>query len=91
MNHCALDQEDFNSYPNPSESSLSILWRQFSTSGSGIIRIRDLNGKIVLQKAVDLAVGDNIIMIHDVTIPGVYMIELADDAGNKTILKHLVK
>lgn len=91
MNHCALDQEDFNSYPNPSESSFSILWRQFSTSGSGIIRIRDLNGKIVLQKAVDLAVGDNIIMIHDVTIPGVYMIELADDAGNKTILKHLVK
>jgi hypothetical protein len=91
MDHCALDQEDFNSYPNPSESSFSILWRQFSTAGLGSISIRDLNGKIVLQKAVDLAVGDNIIMIHDVTIPGVYMIELADDAGNKTNLKHLVK
>ncbi len=91
MDHCTLDQEDFNSYPNPSESSFSILWRQFSTAGLGSISISDLNGKIVLQKAVDLAVGDNIIMIHDVTIPGVYLIELADDAGNKTTLKHLVK
>ncbi|MEY4141570.1 MAG: hypothetical protein RL110_942, partial [Bacteroidota bacterium] len=63
----------------------------FSTAGLGSISIRDLNGKIVLQKAVDLAVGDNIIMIHDVTIPGVYLIELADDAGNKTTLKHMVK
>ena len=91
MDHCVVDQEDFNSYPNPSQSSFSILWRQFSTTGLGSISIRDLNGKIVLHKSVDLAVGDNIMMIHDVTTPGVYLIELADDAGNKTILKHIVK
>ena len=88
---CNVATDEIASFPNPSDESFSIFWKQFNTSGDGTITIRDINGKTMHHETVALSLGANLFMIKAHLAPGVYMIELMDDNFERSLIKHVVK
>jgi hypothetical protein len=88
---CNVATDEIASFPNPSDESFSIFWKQFNTSGDGTITIRDINGKTMHHETVALSLGANLFMIKAPLAPGVYMIELMDDNYERSLIKHVVK
>jgi hypothetical protein len=88
---CNVATDEIASFPNPSDESFSIFWKQFNTSGDGTITIRDINGKTMHHETVALSLGANLFMIKAHLAPGVYMIELIDDNFERSLIKHVVK
>jgi hypothetical protein len=88
---CNVATDEIASFPNPSDESFSIFWKQFNTSGYGTITIRDINGKTMHHETVALSLGANLFMIKAHLAPGVYMIELMDDNCERSLIKHVVK
>jgi hypothetical protein len=88
---CDVATDEITSFPNPSDESFSIFWKQFNTSGDGTITIRDINGKTMHHETVALSLGANLFMIKAHLAPGVYMIELIDDNFERSLIKHVVK
>jgi hypothetical protein len=88
---CDVATDEITSFPNPSDESFSIFWKQFNTSGDGTITIRDINGKTMHHETVALSLGANLFMIKAPLAPGVYMIELMDDNYERSLIKHVVK
>lgn len=87
---CDVETSEIASFPNPSQESFSIFWKQFNTSGDGTITIRDINGKTMHRETVALSLGANLFMIKAHLAPGVYMIELMDDNYERRLIKHVV-
>jgi hypothetical protein len=88
---CDAETSEIASFPNPSNETLSIYWKQFNTTGDGIITIRDINGKTMYREIVKLSLGANLFMIKAHLTPGVYIIELMDDNYERRLMKHVVK
>jgi hypothetical protein len=88
---CNVATDEIASFPNPSDESFSIFWKQFNTSGDGTITIRDINGKTMHHETVALSLGANLFIIKAPLAPGVYMIELIDDNFERSLIKHVVK
>jgi hypothetical protein len=88
---CNVAADEIASFPNPSDESFSIFWKQFNTSGDGTITIRDINGKTMHHETVALSLGANLFMIKAPLAPGVYIIELMDDNYERSLIKHVVK
>jgi hypothetical protein len=88
---CNVATDEIASFPNPSDESFSIFWKQFNTNGDGTITIRDINGKTMHHETVALSLGANLFMIKAHLAPGVYMIELIDDNFERSLIKHVVK
>jgi hypothetical protein len=88
---CDAETSEIASFPNPSNETFSIYWKQFNTTGDGIITIRDINGKTMYREIVKLSLGANLFMIKAHLTPGVYIIELMDDNYERRLMKHVVK
>jgi hypothetical protein len=78
-------------YPNPTTSELNII---ISAPGSEKVNlvVTDLSGKVVIQKAVELATGDN---IHKLGVgklsAGTYLIKVICDNGCETSIQRFIR
>ena len=77
-------------YPNPVKTQLKVSF-QSKESKAGVLRIRDLLGKVIKEKKTELARGNNDMEFTvDQLNPGVYFLEI-NIRGEKKVVKRFIK
>ncbi len=78
-------------YPNPTKATLKVV---LSAPGNNTVRlvITDLAGKVIMQQASDVVLGDNLITVNVGHLPsGSYMIKAVCTNGCETTVSKFVK
>ena len=77
-------------YPNPVKTQLKVSF-QSKESKAGVLRVRDLLGKVIKEKKVELVRGNNAMTFTvDQLNPGVYFLEI-NVRGEKKVVKRFIK
>ncbi len=77
-------------YPNPVKTQLKVSF-QSKESKAGVLRIRDLLGKVIKEKKTELVRGNNDMEFTvDQLNPGVYFLEI-NIRGEKKVVKRFIK
>ena len=79
----ATEQLDFNvtALPNPSSSAFTVHVNAKQNNGSVLIRVTDINGRVVEQHTV---AARSTVVIGSSWIPGTYILEIQQNKSRKT-------
>ena len=89
-----LGKDTYSLYPNPTTGDVSIRAVR-STGGMVLIRVRDMLGRLVMEKRSPLAEGINTIRIDNLKQAGlrkgIYLVDISDKTGRVGIYKLVVQ
>lgn len=92
VNNCTKTFE-LSTFPNPSEKEFNISVNSNESDETSILTIYDLNGRILIEKSIQIQSGINIFHIDNTTDfkKGTYFIKISGQNIETSILKHLIK
>lgn len=91
--HVSFINNDVKIYPNPVAGKyLHVNFKNIGFAGKGIVTIKNVQGKIILKKEMNLQPGFQIEKIEVGSLPsGLYLIELMNAQGEKIINNKFIK
>lgn len=80
-------------YPNPSDDNFNLIIKSAETNKTGVMKLIDLNGRILLEKNLTLNEGINLFQIGNIStlFKGTYLISVSGDSFETTQIKHIIK
>ena len=84
---------DVMTYPNPSDDNFNLIIKSAENNKTGLMKLIDLNGRVLLEKHLTLNEGINLFQIGSIStlVKGTYLISLSGDSFETTQLKHIIK
>ena len=67
--------DDWSVYPNPSNGNFNISY-QSEINTTALIRIMDINGRIISTKSHQLEIGNNNLFISEYLVKGIYLVKV---------------
>ena len=91
--HISYGNTELKIYPNPvSGKFLNINFKNSGSAGNGYILIKDVQGKLIMKREINLQDGYQTQKIDVAKLPtGLYLLELNNASGEKTINSKFIK
>ena len=82
----------FSAYPNPSTGAFQVILNDKHLVGSGILRVKDTKGAVILNRTIETKPGINILSLTDLNLePGVYFIQIVNGERATDVLKEMIR